>query len=809
MRTGTILRSIKSKTQQILAFTIDFFYLIGKPLKQLLVWVLKQVLRFLTWIHRQKHSPVQLPSLPAAPNFKLKFKILALVKLTIFWLRAYQPKFSTSPPLKLNWSFPHLSKLKFDSRLSKLSIPPLPKVNKFSIKLFQVKLFLAVVIIGGGMTFAGIAFVQLVEDLPDVRSLYHHQPAQTTKIYDRNGVLLYQIYGDENRSLVPFDEIPIHLIQATLAIEDQDFYQHAGFSLRGITRAFRSNLENETLQGGSTITQQLIKNTLLTPERTWERKIKEVVLSFMAEFYFDKNQILTMYLNQVSYGGSTYGIEAAAQKYFGKSVRQINLAEAAYLAGLPAAPTRYSPYGQNPELAKNRQRQVLRRMVEDGYISPESARIAMQEELAIQANTIPIQAPHFVMYVRDLLSRMYGEELVERGGLEVHTSLDLDIQKQVEALVQNEVSKLKNLNVSNGAALVTEPETGEVLAMVGSVDYFNLQADGQVNITVRDRQPGSSIKPITYAHALANGLNPATIIPDTPVCYQIKGQDKPYCPKNYDNRYHGHVTLRQALANSYNIPAVKTLAQFDLNDYIDTAEKLGITTWKQRNRFGLALTLGGGEVKMTDMAVAYGVFANQGKRVGLRPILSVSDTNGRVNANQPCIYSGENQYLCQQEQVLNPGVAYQISHILSDNQARSDAFGSNSVLHIPDQQVAVKTGTTNNLRDNWTIGYTEDFLVTVWVGNNDNQPMSYIASGITGASPIWQQITLSLMEEGKTYAFSQPDNLDKVAICSLTGTLACNGCPTVEEFFIRGTQPINRCNQDQVARILAPEPPQP
>lgn len=648
-------------------------------------------------------------------------------------------------------------------------------------------------------------YTHILSDLPDVTELSTIQPDLTTKIYDRNGILLYKIFKNENRSLVPLDQIPTYLVQATIAIEDQNFYEHPGFSIRGISRALRSNVSSDSLQGGSTITQQLVKNTLLTPERTWERKAKEVVLSFISEFYYSKDQILAMYLNQVPYGGSAYGVEEASQMYFGKSVREIDLAEAAFLAGLPASPTKYSPYGSNPQAAYVRQRQVIRRMIEDGYISAQEGDEALGRELTIVPPQSTLLAPHFVMYIRELLTDMYGPNIVENGGLEVTTSLDLALQNQAQQIVAQEVLDLSRLNVRNGAALITRPGNGEVLAMIGSINYFDASNDGQVNVTTRLRQPGSSIKPVTYAMALERGMTPATIIPDSPICYQSKGSPD-YCPKNYDGRFRGRITLRQALAGSYNIPAVKTLAQFAVGDLIDKAEMMGITTWKDRSRFGLALTLGGGEVKMTDMAVAFGVFANEGYKVPLQPILEVRTADGQLLARKPCFDPITGLVTtCYRQQVLDPRVAFQISDILSDNQARTPAFGANSVLHIPEQEVAVKTGTTNSLRDNWTIGYTKDYLVAVWVGNNDNTQMSHIASGITGASPIWNKLMRSMLSDSNPHHFQVPTNLARVPICTLTGTLSCNGCPTREEYFIPGTEPLNHCSSEQIARILNPE----
>lgn len=631
------------------------------------------------------------------------------------------------------------------------------------------------------------------EDLPSPKDLVEKKQILTTRILDRNGETLYRIYEDENRTLIPLSDIPQHVIDATIAIEDQNYYDHWGFSVRGITRALIANSKGESVQGGSTITQQLVKNRLLTNEKTIRRKLREILLSVLVEGLYTKDEILEMYLNQVAYGGSTYGIEEAAQRYFGKSARDLTLAEGTMLAGLPQAPSIYSPFGSYPELAYRRQEEVLRRMVEDDYITADQATQASHEVLAYRANTIDIKAPHFVMYVRQILAEIYGEEIVNQGGLEVTTTLDLALQDQTQNVVTTEINNLQRLRINNGAALVTNPRTGEVLAMVGSKDYFDFQRDGQVNVTLRARQPGSSIKPLTYAMALERGRTPASIIEDTPVTFNILGSP-PYSPKNYDGRFHGKVTLKQALASSYNIPAVKLLNEVGINNLIDKGEQMGISTWGDRSRFGLSLTLGGGEVLMTDMAQVYGTFANQGYTVDLNPILEVKNAEGKVLYRNTCVLEGRD---CRQTKTLDPRVAYQVSEILSDNNARTPAFGANSVLHIPGQQVAVKTGTTNNLKDNWTIGYTSDRVVAVWVGNNDGQPMSYVASGITGASPIWNDIMEMLLDKNNPHAFARPDGFVKVAVCSVTGTLPCRGCPAVrEEYFLPGTEPKQACSAD-------------
>lgn len=637
-------------------------------------------------------------------------------------------------------------------------------------------------------------YAYVFQDLPEASELIEREQHITTRILDRNGELLFRIYEDENRTLVSLGEIPAQMIQATIAIEDQDFYNHQGFSVKGIVRAFMANLKGETVQGGSTITQQLVKNRLLTSEKTLRRKIREVLLSVVVDGTYSKDQILEMYFNQVAYGGATYGIEEAAQTYFGKPATQLSLAESAMLAGLPAAPSVYNPFGPNPELAYARQHEVLRRMVEETFITEEQAEAARQEILPFRTNTIDIKAPHFVMYVKQLLAEKYGEELLNQGGLEVRTTLDLPLQEETQNIVTTEVQNLARLRVSNGAALVTNPKTGEILTMVGSKDYFDFEHDGQVNVTIRPRQPGSSIKPLTYAVALEKGRTPYTIIDDSPITYKVAGSP-PYSPKNYDGKFHGKVSLRQSLASSYNIPAVKMLAEVGISTVIDKGESIGISTWKDRARFGLSLTLGGGEVLMTELSEIYGTFANNGYTEPLNPILEIKNSEGDVLYRNTCALDGVG---CVKARNFDPRVAYQITDILSDNNARTPAFGPRSVLDIPGQQVAVKTGTTNNLRDNWTVGYTSDVLVAVWVGNNDNTSMSYVASGVTGASPIWNSIIRLTLDETNPHRFSVPDGLVKVSICERTGTLTCSGCPrTVDAFYVAGTEPTQACNPAQ------------
>lgn len=683
----------------------------------------------------------------------------------------------------------------------KKSTPLAPRSQNLFVR--HARFFILVIFILSLSSVGAYAFYEtILKDLPTPNDLINHKPIVTTKIYDRNHILLYKIYKDENRSVVSLDRVSPYVKEATIAIEDKDFYTHKGVSLRGILRVAKLAFTQGKIQGGSTITQQLVKNTLLSRERTLVRKIKEIILAMQVETSLSKDQILEMYLNNVSYGGSVYGIEEASQHYFHKSASDLDLAEASFLAGLPAAPSIYSPSGPTSDLAFGRQHEVLGRLVNDGKISSLESETARNEPLVFQPETTDIKAPHFVMYIRDLLAREYGDELVTQGGLEVVTTLDYTLQQQVEKIVATEVKQLAPLRVSNGAALVTNPKTGEILAMVGSHDYFDVKHDGQVNVTLRPRQPGSSIKPLMYSAALERGFTPATIIDDSPIVYQNPGSP-PYAPKNYDGAFHGKETLRYALASSHNVPAVKTEASIGLSAFIDNARQLGISTWNDTSRFGLSLTLGSGEILMTDLATAYGVFANGGVRMDLNPLLSVKKYTGEDMYENTCALGSS---ACEGTAVMDPRIAFQITSMLSDNKARSRAFGMNSVLNIPGQQVAVKTGTTNNLRDNWTFGYTANRLVATWVGNNDNRPMSNVTSGITGASPIWNKIMHTQLSEEHPSVFSVPSNLEAASICASTGRPPCDGScqPSYTEYFLPGTRPTPQCVS--AATAAAPTP---
>lgn len=647
------------------------------------------------------------------------------------------------------------------------------------------------------LIFGFLVWYFIFRGLPSPDALINRKINVTTRIYDRNGVLLYQIYKDQNRTLVSFDKIPTSMKLATLASEDANFYSEHGFSLKGIIRAVIADLTNKDfLVGGSTITQQLVKNTLLTPEKTITRKIKELFLAIQVDSQFSKDQILGMYLNEVPYGGTAWGVEAASEQYFGKSVDKLDLAESALLAGLPKSPTTYSPFGEHPELAISRQKEVLQLMRDDGFITKAQQEQALQEKLSFKNNDTNIKAPHFVMYIRQKLVDEYGEEEVESGGLNVITTLDINIQDMVQKIVSEQIDKLKGFHVTNGAAIVLDPSSGEILAMVGSKDYFNMKDDGNVNVTLALRPPGSSIKVVNYAYALSHGFTPATILQDSPVTFKFPGSPA-YSPVNYDNKFVGAITLRNAFAQSRNVPAVKVLATYGVDNMIKMGKEMGITTWNEKNTYGLSLTLGGGATKLIDLARTYATIAGFGERPPIISLKKVSDYKGD-NLPFDCDTSG-----CEKSQVLDPRVAYQIINILSDNNARAPEFGLNSSLLVSGHpEVAVKTGTSNDLRDNLTIGFNQKYLTAVWVGNNDNSPMARIASGITGAAPIWNAIESELLAGGKSEEWKTPDGLAKVAICTITGILNCDGCPAKDEWFLEGTQPKSACKSDQISKVV-------
>ena len=650
-------------------------------------------------------------------------------------------------------------------------------------------IFLALVVLGI------IAFIALFawysKDLPQPGQVVRRE-GFSSKLYDRNGSLLYDLYDEERRNPVQFEEIPDTLKQATVAIEDKDFYSHGGFDFLTILRIPYNLLIRRRVVGGSTLTQQLVKNVLLSNERTISRKFKELVLSIQIERKFSKDEILEMYLNEAPYGGNAWGVGTAVEIYFNKPINELTVLESAFLAGLPQRPSVYSPYSgkfdENGEpYWKMRTTGVLENMKEYEYISAlayEEA-IAQMDDLEFERAASEIKAPHFVFYVRQQLEDLFGAELVEKGGLKVTTSLDWVLQEQAEEIVAEEVESVEKYDISNGAAVALDPNNGEVLAMVGSKDYFDSEIGGQFNVAVDAlRQPGSSIKPITYLGMIQKGYTPATMLMDVETTFAHNDLEKPYTPKNYDGEFRGPVSLRDSLGSSLNIPAVKSLAMVGLDHFLNLAYQMGLDTLEPTSenmkRFGLAVTLGGAEVHMIDMAEAYSSLANGGYKVEPVAILKVEDSNGNILFEH---------HHTEGSQIIDPGEAYLINHILSDNNARLLAFGANSLLNTG-RPIAVKTGTTNNMKDNWTIGWSQDVLVATWVGNNDGTPMSYVASGITGASPIWRRIILAALDEGYTApAWEMPANVEEVEVDAISGYYKHDDFPTKIDYAIRGTVP--------------------
>lgn len=607
--------------------------------------------------------------------------------------------------------------------------------NKNLLKLllvfFLVPLTLGIIL---ALVAVGTAYSYYVQT---AAAIDHFQGAtfETTKIYDRNGVLLTEIFDPRagRRTHVTLEEVPKYLIEATVATEDSTFFSNPGVDVKGILRAAWVNLQGgEITQGGSTITQQLVRNVILADEkfeRSFSRKLRETVLALELTRRYSKEQILEMYLNEVYYGNLAYGIEAASEAYFGKQAKDLTLAEAALLAGLPQAPTLYDPT-INPDLAKERQRQVLNLMVRQGYLTQEQADQAFQQPLQLRKrHDVQMLAPHFVNYVKQLLEEKYGPEVVNRGGLTVYTTLDLRFQQLAEDAVRSRLQELRERNAHNAALVAMKPSTGEILAMVGSADFYDETIDGQVNVANSERQPGSSFKPIVYAAAFTKGWGPGTVVLDDRTGFPGGPGGTPWYPRNYDGRYHGYVTLRSALANSFNIPAVKVLQFVGVAQAIDLAHQMGITGLNRGlSWYGLSLVLGGGEVKLVDMVNAYSVFANYGEFVPKTALLKVVDRDGNVleeldPQNVP------------KRRVLTPQVAWLISDVLSDNRARTPMFGANSPLRLS-RPAAAKTGTTENYVDSWTIGYTPYLTAGVWVGNSNSRPM-YEVAGAIGAARVW------------------------------------------------------------------------
>ena len=656
------------------------------------------------------------------------------------------------------------------------------KSKKFWLNFFKVML----VLMGIGILGVLGLFVYFAKDLPSPSKVVRRD-GYSSKVYDRNGKVLYDIYDDAKRDPVEFAEIPDYLKQATVAVEDKDFYKHNGFDPLTPLRIVKNFFYFGKVTGGSTLTQQLTRNVLLTTERTITRKIKELILSIQIDAKYSKDEILGMYLNEAPYGGASWGVGPASEQYFGKEVNQLDLAECAILAGLPQLPSVYSPYSSTPEAYKDRTKHVLTRMVEDGYISQSLANETMTEvenyQFKDQKSTM--QAPHFVFWIKDLLAEKYGEDVIEGGGLKITTTLDLDLQNQAQQIVSEEIDKNEAKGISNGAAIVLDPVTGQVLAMVGSRDYWSDKTDGNFNVVTQAlRQPGSSIKPITYLSAIKKGWTAATMIMDTPVTFPGTGGQKDYAPQNYNGKFNGPMSLRNALGNSINTTAVKTLAFVGVKNMLQQAYDMGLSTLEptQQNmsRFGLAVTLGGAEVKMIDLASAYTSFANKGLKMEPIGILKVEDKDGRVL---------EEYKQTDGKRVMTEQEAFIISNILSDNSAREMTFGAVNSLIISGYQVAAKTGTTNDKKDNWTIGWTPNLLTAVWVGNNDNSAMGSLVSGVSGAAPIWNKIMKYELPKLSKVDFSVPSKIVSLEVDKVSGYPSHDGFASKTEYFIDGTQP--------------------
>lgn len=596
--------------------------------------------------------------------------------------------------------------------------------------------------------FSFISLFWITRNLPDPNKLMERQVAQSTKIYDRTGeVLLYEIHGEEKRTIINLNDIPDYVKQATILVEDKDFYKHGGFSIWAIFRTVVTNVAFGKKAGGSTLTQQFIKNSILTNEKTYTRKLKELILAYRLEKKFSKDEILQMYFNEIPYGSTAYGIEAASQRYFGKSVREINLPEAAILAALPQAPSRYSPYGTHKDLLIARQQHIIDLMAKYGHISQDEAEVYKKFEIKFKEPREKMVAPHFIMHIKEQLSEKYGEKTVEQGGLKIYTTLDLYKQKIAEEVVTEQGEKnAKNYKATNAALVSIDPKNGQVLAMVGSRDYFSTEIDGQFNITTALRQPGSSIKPIVYAAAFLKGFSPNTVVYDVVTNFSTD-TSKSYEPHNYNGKEYGPMTLRASLAGSLNTPAVKTMYLAGIDNVIKLTSALGYSTLKDKDRFGLSLVLGGGEVKMLEHVNAYSAFAREGELHPISTILKVEDNKGNILE----------EYKEKKDTVLDGNVARMVNDVLSDNGARSYIFGEKNWLVLGNRPVAAKTGTTNDNRDAWTIGYTPSLVTGVWVGNNDNSQMKAGADGSVVAAPIWNNYMKRVLGDTPIEQFKKPE----------------------------------------------------
>lgn len=632
----------------------------------------------------------------------------------------------------------------------------LKRKNKKNILLKKI----ALITIAVGLFFASILFIWLATlDIPDFNSFEERLIVNSTKIYDKTGeVLLYNVHQDIKRTSIPFEQMGTNIKHATIAIEDAEFYNHNGVRVSSTIRAVLSNVFNIGIGGGgSTITQQLIKNTLLTSKKSIIRKAKEWVLALKIENSLTKDKILELYLNEVPYGGTIYGIEEASKTYFNKKAFDLTRAEAAYLAAIPQSPSVLSPYGKNLGRLEERKNLVLSRMLSVGFITPDEYTAAKNEVVVFSPQSLSgIKAPHFVFFIKNYLEEKYGIDMVEKEGLKVITTLDWELQEKAEQFVkEGALQNEKEWGGKNASLVAIDPKTGQILAMVGSRDYFDKNIDGNFNVATANRQPGSAFKPFIYATAFNKGFTPETVLFDLPTEFQSTcnayGQALPgyrqsdcYSPDNYDNKTVGPISLRNALAQSRNIPAVKLFYLAGLKDSLKTAEDMGISTLKDISRYGLTLVIGGGEVTLLDITGAYGVFANNGVKNKNTGILEIFDTKG----------NSLEKFTASPKEVLPSNTALTISSVLSDNVARVPTFGANSPLVVPGHEVAVKTGTTNNNKDAWIVGYTPSITVGVWAGNNDNKAMRKGGSAVAG--PIWNKFMATALAKYPNEKFDRP-----------------------------------------------------
>jgi 1A family penicillin-binding protein len=614
-------------------------------------------------------------------------------------------------------------------------------------------------LLGGLVVF--LAYLWFASTLPSAEDIMSRDVAQSTKIYDRTGKhLLYEIAENEKRTLVPIEQIPEDLINATLTAEDRKFYSHHGISYLGIARSIYENIKcGCKAQGASTLTQQMVRNVILTLDKDWTRKIREILLSYAVESRFTKDEILELYFNQIGYGSTNYGVQTASQAYFDKDVSELTLAESATLAAMPKQPTRYL---RDPELLKGRRDWILTSMGELGYATEEEVAAALAEDTPVVAKLNNITAPHFVLWVKEQLEEVYTEREVETGGLVVITTLDYEKQLAAEAAITAGVEAKSELYGFNNAGLLSiDPKTGQILAMVGSADYHNEEIQGQVNVTQQPLQPGSSMKPLIYAAAWEKGYTPNSILWDVNTLFST--ETGPYEPRNYDNGENGYVTMRKALQGSLNIPAVKTMYLVGVTNALNFLDRMGYTTLNDRSRFGLSLVLGGGEVTLMDHLRAYGTFANNGLQQETTGILKVTDPNGEILQE----WKAEERLGTQ---ILSSNLTATVSNVLSDNNARAYVFGTGSALQLNDRPVAAKTGTTNDFNDAWTMGYTPSLATGVWVGNTDGTAMNRNAEAVFIAAPMWKEYMLAALKDTPIESFPAP-SIDVTGKSMLDGSI--------------------------------------